>query len=129
MIHRMTVNLPGIDPIHVELDETIAPRTVKSLLKCLPLEISMNVWGEELYTDKTPVDVGPENSKSLVEQMDVAYWPEGGAICLFFGPTPVSGAGEIRPYSPVNVMGKIRSTGKVHLESVCDGTKAVFKIE
>ena len=39
--------------------------------------------------------------------MDVAYWPEGRAICLFLGPTPISKDGKILAYSPVNIVGKI----------------------
>lgn len=50
--------------------------------------------------------MGPENSRALVDLMDVAYWPQGRAICLFFGPTPISKKGEIKPYSPVNINGK-----------------------
>ena len=37
----------------------------------------------------------------------VAYWPEGKAICLFLGPTPISKDGKILAYSPANVVGKI----------------------
>ncbi|RLI09743.1 hypothetical protein DRO42_03475, partial [Candidatus Bathyarchaeota archaeon] len=35
------------------------------------------------------------------------YWPPGSAFCIFFGPTPASRGGEIRPASPVNVFGHI----------------------
>ena len=37
----------------------------------------------------------------------MAYWPEGKALCLFFGPTPISKDGKILAYSPVNIVGKI----------------------
>lgn len=39
--------------------------------------------------------------------MDVAYWPEGSALCFFYGQTPISKQGKIMPYSPVNVIGRI----------------------
>lgn len=107
MIHKIAVDLPKIKRIDLQLDDGLAPKTVKSFLDCLPLSVQINVWGEELYTKETPVKVGPENSKSLVNLMDVAYWPQGRAICLFFGPTPIGKKGEIKPYSPVNVMGKL----------------------
>jgi len=51
--------------------------------------------------------VGQEVGSEVVERGDVAYWPPGNAICLFFGPTPVSKPGEIRPASPVNVFGRV----------------------
>ena len=129
MIHKVRVDLSKTKNITLELDDTIAPKTVSSFLNCLPLDVKINVWGEELYTDKTQIDVGAENSKSVVYKMDVAFWPQGNAICLFFGPTPVSSKGEIRPYSPVNVMGKIRKTETDFLKNIHDGTRATFALE
>jgi len=128
MIHKITVDLPEHKNIELELDEKIAPKTVRSFLDCLPLDIGINVWGEELYTDETPINVDGENSKSLVELMDVAYWPQGKAICLFFGPTPIGNKDEIKPYSPVNVIGKILATNKKFLKDVKGGTKVTFRL-
>jgi hypothetical protein len=126
MIHKVTIILPEIKKIDLELDDELAPKTIKSFLNCLPLNVSINVWGEELYTEKTPIKVGPENSRALVDLMDVAYWPQGRAICLFFGPTPISKKGEIKPYSPVNIMGKIIDTDKNFLNDVNDGLRVTF---
>lgn len=128
MIHRVVLDLPKLKNIDLELDSKIAPKTVQSFLDCLPLSVGINIWGEELYTNETPIKVGPENSKPLVDLMDVAYWPQGNAICLFFGPTPIGKKGEIKPYSPVNVIGKIRETDKNFLVEVKDGLKVTFKL-
>jgi len=128
-MYKVTVDLPRLKNIELELDDKIAPNTVRSFLDCLPLSVGINVWGEELYTDETPVNMGPENSKSLVELMDVAYWPQGRAICLFFGPTPIGNKGEIKPYSPVNVIGKIREADKTFLQDIEEGTKATFRVK
>ena len=128
-MYKVTVDLPRLKNIELELDDKIAPNTVRSFLDCLPLSVGINVWGEELYTDETPVNMGPENSKSLVELMDVAYWPQGRAICLFFGPTPIGNKGEIKPYSPVNVIGKIRQADKTLLQGIKEGTRATFRVK
>lgn len=128
VIHRVVVDLRAIKKINIELDDTMAPETVRSFLDCLPLEVGINVWGEELYTDMTQIKADAENSKSLVDLMDVAYWPRGRAICLFFGPTPIGARGEIRPYSPVNVIGKIVQTDKGFIRDVSDGTVAEFRL-
>jgi len=90
------------------------------------LDVPINSWGEELYTNETPITVGAENAKSLVDLMDVAYWPTGKAICLFFGPTPISKKDEIKPYSPVNIIGKIKSNDKKFLKNVSDGMMVTF---
>ena len=128
MIHKVVLDLPNIKKIILELDDKIAPKTVRSFLDSLPLRVGMNVWGEELYTDETPIKVGPENSKSLVDLLDVAYWPPGKAICLFFGPTPIGKSGEIKPYSEVNVMGKIVSTDKNFLRDITNGLQVTFEL-
>jgi hypothetical protein len=38
----------------------------------------------------------------------VAYWPQGNALCLFWGPTPASEGEEPRAASPVNVVARLR---------------------
>jgi hypothetical protein len=44
---------------------------------------------------------------------DLGYWAPGSAMCIFFGPTPVSRGNEIRPASPVNVFGKVTGDATV----------------
>ena len=128
MIYKITLNIPKIKTIYLELDEGLAPKTIDSLLKCLPLEVGINSWGEELYTNEIPVVVDLENAKPLVDLMDVAYWPTGRAICLFFGSTPIGKKGEIKPYSPVNVIGKIKETDKKFLKNIHDNMMVTFTL-
>ncbi len=128
MIHKVTLNIPKIKTMDLELDDELAPKTVSSFLKCLPLDVAINSWGEELYTNETPVVIGAENARSMVDLMDVAYWPTGKAICLFFGPTPIGKKGEIKPYSAVNVIGKIKNTDKKFLKNVPDGMMVTFSL-
>jgi hypothetical protein len=128
LFHRVTLNIPKIKTIYLELDDELAPKTVSFFLKCLPLDVKINSWGEELYTNETPITIGAENAKPLVDLMDVAYWPTGKAICLFFGPTPIGKKDEIKPYSPVNVIGKIKNTDKKFLKNVSDGMMVTFSL-
>ena len=71
---------------------------------------------------------GAENAKPLIDLMDVAFWPAGNAICLFFEPTPIGKKDEIKPYSPVNVIGKIKNTDKKFLKNVPDGMMVTFSL-
>lgn len=93
--------------IRLELDSSLSPMTFQAILDHLPVKAKINRWGDELYTDPTEIDVKEENAKTEVNELDVAYWPEGKALCLFFGPTPISKDGKILAYSPVNIVGKI----------------------
>ena len=117
----------GLDNITIELDDTNSPKTCKSILDSLPFSVNAHLWGEEIYTDESPIAQPEENAKELVELNDVAYWPSGKAICLFFGPTPIGKKGEIKPYSPVNIIGKIISADKSVIKNFKEGTKITFQ--
>ncbi len=69
------------------------------------------------------------DARDVVEIGDMGYWPSGAAFCIFFGPTPVSRIGEIRPASAVNVFGKITGESSL-LKQISDGSAlAVLKVE
>jgi len=125
--HRIEVDIPKLKNIDLELDDTMCPNTVKSFLQNLPFTLGVNLWGEEIYTNESPINVDEENAKAQVELYDVAYWPTGKAICLFYGPTPIGNKNEIKPYSPVNVIGKILKPDKKILSELKNGTNVTFK--
>jgi hypothetical protein len=82
------------------------PRTAEAIWSALPIKGNANRWGDEIYFS-IPVNLSEEKARAKVEVGSVAYWPPGKALCIFFGPTPVSQHGEPRAYSPVNVFAKI----------------------
>jgi len=125
MKHTVQVKIPNSSPIILELDDTNSPKTVNDFIEKLPFTVNLNVWGDEIYTSESPINQTEENAKSLVQINDVAYWPTGKAICLFYGPTPIGNPGEITPASPVNILGKIVSPNKTILNSA-DGKSATF---
>lgn len=83
--------------------------TGQALAAALPFEARARRWGDEIYF---PVPVARELDDSAVEAVqvgDLAYWPRGKSFCIFFGPTPASVPGEIRPASAVNPVGGIKA--------------------
>jgi len=122
---------PDIDrEISIELDDSRSPKTVQAILEKLPVEINITKWGDELYTERTQISANEENAKREVDYLDVAYWPEGNALCLFYGPTPISRDGQILAYSPVNIVGRINPHGNEKdelLQEIKDNTKVIFK--
>jgi hypothetical protein len=87
----------------IELNDSA---TADAVYLALPLEAYINVWGEEIYF-AIPVHMKLENGKKVMEVGEVAYWPQGDAFCVFFGPTPVSKGSEPEAYSPVSPIGKV----------------------
>jgi len=127
MKKKILANIQGLENITIELDDAFSPKTCKDILDSLPFSVNAHLWGEEIYTDESPISQAEENAKALVDLNDVAYWPSGKAMCLFFGPTPIGKKGEIKPYSPVNVVGKIIDPDKSIIKKFTDGTKISFK--
>lgn len=82
------------------------PETRAAITDALPLEGDAARWGEELYF-RTEVDVPAEDAQAEVPVGSLAYWPQGNAVCLFWGPTPASRGDEPRAASPVNVVARV----------------------
>lgn len=96
-------------------------KTSEAIWDALPIENTVNTWGEEIYFEIPVKSALDENAKEVVEKGDLGYWPSGRAFCIFFGPTPASKGDEIRPASAVNIVGKV--SGNVEMfKSVQDGT-------
>ncbi|HIH02028.1 TPA: hypothetical protein HA259_08200 [Thermoplasmata archaeon] len=102
----MKLSFGGGADVVVELRKDSTP-TVESLLSSAPFEAKVNRWGDEVYFE-TPVSAGLEDdSRAAMEVGDVAYWPDGRALAIFFGPTPVSTDEKPRAYSPCNIVGRV----------------------
>lgn len=122
MVVKIKFVFENVGTVIGEITPKRSPKTYEELLKSLPIESVAHRWGDEVYFS-TPVKVSEENSVEVVDVGTIAYWPPGNALCLFFGPTPVSRSPtEIRPYSPVNVLGKITEGLKI-LKKVSSGVK------
>ncbi len=128
MKYAVQVKIPNLSLVILELDDANSPKTVNEFIEKLPFTVDLNVWGDEIYTSKSPITQSEENAKSPVQLNDVAYWPTGKAICLFYGSTPIGKPGEITPASPVNILGKIVSPDKSVLNNA-NGKSATFSLK
>lgn len=96
--------------------------------EALPIEARGETWGDEIYFG-IPVQAPLErDAKEVVEVGDLGFWPPGHAFCIFFGPTPASRGGEVRPASAVNVVGKISGDAKI-FKLVPSGAKVKIEKE
>ena len=106
--------------------ELLDTPTARSIVAALPITGRASTWGDEVYF-AIPVHADEEDARAVVEAGDIAYWPPGSALCIFFGPTPASRGSEIRPASPVNVVGRVRGDATV-FRQVREGTPVLVEL-
>lgn len=87
-------------------------KTAALIREALPLSAEVSTWGDEIYF-AIPVKTGLEDAVSVVSEGDLAYWPDGKCFCIFFGKTPASTDTEIKPASPVNLVGRLTGDPKL----------------
>lgn len=96
--------LAGDAAFQAELNDSPLAERIRALL---PATLSMSRWGEEYYGAIGLAGDNDPGATDVVEVGALAYWPPGDALCIFFGPTPVSRGDEPRAASAVTVVGRI----------------------
>ena len=92
--------IEGLGEAEGELVRFLAPRTIDTIVRRLPIEGRAALYKEEVYFE-IPIKMGEEKAKSIVEQGTIAFWPMDSALCVFYGKS--------QPYSPVSILGKVTS--------------------
>jgi hypothetical protein len=94
--------------------------TARQIYASLPILSSVNRWGDEIYFP-IPVELDlAEDGRTEMKIGELAYWPPGKAMCIFWGPTPASHGSEPRAASEVNPFGQILGDASV-LDTVGPG--------
>ncbi|RLG43597.1 MAG: hypothetical protein DRN92_09210 [Thermoproteota archaeon] len=125
MNKRLRIISESIGQVIAELKDELNPKTCEKIWKALPLEGNANLWGDEIYFS-VGLEIELENAKQDVEVGDIAYWPPGKAVCIFFGPTPVSSGEKPRAYSPVNVFAKVVGDARI-FKKVKEGERMILE--
>jgi hypothetical protein len=105
--------IEGLGEAEGELVRFMAPRTVDTIARKMPLEGRAALYKEEIYFE-IPIKMGEEKAKPTVDTGAIAFWPMGGAICIFYGKS--------QPYSPVSIMGKVTNNLEI-FQHVKSGTR------
>jgi hypothetical protein len=105
---RIKFILEGLGEAEGELVRFKAPRTIDMIVRKLPIVGRIALYKEEIYFE-IPIKMGEEKAKPTVETGTIAFWPMGGALCVFYGKS--------QPYSPVSTLGKITKNLEVFAQA------------
>ncbi|MBE0518945.1 MAG: hypothetical protein IH630_06965 [Thermoplasmata archaeon] len=107
--------------LKIRVREDATP-TTEALLSALPFEGCASRWGDEVYFGAPFHTLLEEDARADMDVGEVAYWPDGDALALFFGKTPASIDDRPRAYSKCNVVGRMVSDPTI-LGAVRPGTR------
>jgi hypothetical protein len=96
--------------------ELVDEPELEKLLENSSFEAKAERWGDEVYFE-LPVKLELKGERTLMEVGEVAYWPDGNCLCIFFGPTPMSRDEQPVAYSKVKPLGRVIE-GLSHLKDV-----------
>jgi len=84
---EINVEIKGKSHLKCELKRHLAPKTVGSISRSLPLEGNAHMMGNNFAYIETKINVGGERQRIQFKKGDVSFMASTGSICFFLNDT------------------------------------------
>jgi hypothetical protein len=121
---QVRISIEGLSSFEADIDDSDS-KTIRKLQEALPIDGKVMRWGDEIYFFvgfKASLERG---ARSAMKVGEIAYWPNGPALAIFFGPTPASEGEEPAAASDCNVIGRTDASPEI-LRRAREGAKIII---
>ena len=80
---ELNVEIKGKSQLKCELKRHLAPKTVGTIIRSLPLEGNVHTMGNSFVYIETKITVGGERLRSQFKKGDISFMALTGSICFF----------------------------------------------
>ncbi len=95
------LKIKGKSELNFELKRHLAPKTVGSLTRSMPLEGNAHMMGNSFAYMETQINTGGEKLRTQFKKGDVAFMAANGSICFFLN--------DLESTKSMTLIGKITS--------------------
>ncbi len=95
------LKIKGKSELNFELKRHLAPKTVGSLTRSMPLEGNVHMMGNSFAYLETQINTGGEKLRTQFKKGDVAFMAANGSICFFLN--------DLESTKSMTLIGKITS--------------------
>jgi hypothetical protein len=113
----IALEVPNRGAAQCEVIRHLAPLTIGTILKSLPLQDRVHKFEDKIVYIETGLAIGAEKQKTQFRRGDMAYMTSNGSICIFIKDSS---------YRPMNPIGIVKSNLEV-VEFVRTGDTIILK--
>jgi hypothetical protein len=94
--------------------ELLDTPTAKAIAGVLPISSAVLTWGEEVYFDVSLNVAREPDARAVIIPGEIAYWPQGPAIAIGFGRTPIPKATKRDLPAPAMCLPRLSAASKFY---------------
>lgn len=80
---EVILEIKGKSQLKCELKRHLAPKTVGTMVRSLPIEGNVHMMGNSFAYVETKINVGGERQRSQFKKGDIAFMSSSGSVCFF----------------------------------------------